>query len=128
MVEDKGFGNAMPEAQEGPAVNLDNLRANSLGDEAFFREMLEMFVSQAVGQIEELKRLCIDGVSEAWVETAHALKGTAASVGAEDMRQLCAQAQSMAKAAELERRKILADIERQFERAHLELKSQGLLD
>lgn len=93
-----------------PPVNLDNLLENSMGDMDFVKDMVAMFVSQGAEQIGALKGLCVDGENEEWSETAHALKGTAGSVGAEKMRRLCARAQVMKAASAGERTKILAEI------------------
>jgi len=76
-----------------PAVDLSILISNSGGDEAFVREIITMSVEQADGQIRDLHTYCIDGPSDDWMHTAHALKGTAATLGAEDMRKLCEFAQ-----------------------------------
>ena len=75
------------------AVNLEVLISNANGDDAFVREIISMSVEQAETQISLLKNFCVDGVSEDWQHNAHALKGTAATLGAGDMRRLCEIAQ-----------------------------------
>lgn len=112
--------------ESAPPVNLDNLRANSMGDADFEREMISMFVSQARNQIDELKPLCVDGPSHDWVEVSHALKGTAGSVGAEAMRQKCAMAQSMEDVTADIRAQKLARIEKDYQKVVAYLVQEGL--
>ena len=78
-------------------VNLDNLKANSMGSDEFIREMTGLFVTQGAEQIEKLSSLCTDGDNQEWVEISHALKGTSGGIGADIMRLLCADAQDMHK-------------------------------
>lgn len=109
------------DAKEGeedrPPVDLSNLLDNAMGDEDFVKEMVELFVSQGKEQIKALKGFCSDGENDEWVEEAHALKGTAGAVGAEDMRLLCADAQDMKDASAKDRKKILKDIEKHYKSA-----------
>lgn len=109
-----------------PPVNLENLIANSMGDESFVKEMIELFVSQGQEQIDALSHLCIDGESEDWSETAHALKGTAGSVGAEEMRILCAKAQDMKIGSADQRAEVLRGIKSHYEQACRHLAQMGL--
>lgn len=111
---------------EMPPINLENLKSNSMGDEEFEREMIAMFVTQGHAQIEALSLLCVDGDSEDWTETAHALKGTAGSVGSEKMRVQCAMAQDMFTATAEERKKRLAQITHEYARSKAFLIAQGL--
>jgi len=98
-------------------VNLANLKANSMGDTAFEREMIGMFITQAVTQMDELHTRCVDGEDHMWVEIAHALKGTAGNIGAETMRALCAEAQNMANSTSTARGIILARISDEYAKA-----------
>jgi signal transduction histidine kinase/HPt (histidine-containing phosphotransfer) domain-containing protein len=113
--------------EESP-VNLDNLISNSMGDENFVRQMVDMFISQGEEQIQSLKAFRVDGESEDWIEISHALKGTAGSVGAERMRLLCADAQSMSNASAAERAGKLAEIEAAYNQAKVTLIKIGMYD
>lgn len=86
-----------------PPVDLNLLRDNSMGDDSFIGMMAEMFVTQTATELERLTSLCQSGPNTECVETAHSLKGAAAMMGAEDMRQLCAEAQKMADASAADR-------------------------
>ncbi|NBX65781.1 MAG: sensor histidine kinase [Proteobacteria bacterium] len=110
----------------GLPVNLDNLKANSMGDLDFEKEMISMFVSQGRRQLDELKTHCVHGPSHDWVEVAHALKGTAGSVGAEKMREKCAAAQLMEDVSADDRTKKLARIEADYSRVVAYLTKEGL--
>ncbi len=96
-------------------VNLDNLKENAMGDEEFLKDMIALFITQGAEQITTLKTHCTEGENEDWVETAHALKGTAGSVGAENLRVLCATAQKMEKATPQERTIIAKEIEQEYQ-------------
>ena len=99
-----------------PPINLDNLISNSMGDEKFIDEILNLFVEQANEQILKLKTLCIDGESKEWVEASHALKGTAGAVGAEAMRLICATAQKTPITTSKERELLVTSIEFEYNR------------
>lgn len=99
-------------------VDLTNLRENAMGDEEFVQEMIGMFVQQAQSHLEKLKPLSqVSGDSPEWVEISHALKGTAAGVGAEKMRKLCEAAQDMDAESTDTRSEILINIEEQYQLA-----------
>lgn len=110
------------------AVNLDILISNSMGDEGFVRDIVAMSVTQAQEQIQALKSFCMDGISEDWVQTAHALKGTAATLGAEDMRRLCEHAQkSMLDSTAQARAAHVQSIENVYADVRQALSDQGYL-
>lgn len=98
----------------GDVVDLSNLIENSMGDEEFVAEMILLFKEQGEKQLAMLEKLCIDGESHDWVEVSHSLKGTAAGVGAEHMRILCAQAQSLAVGSAGERTALYQQISSAF--------------
>ncbi len=106
-------------------VNLENLRANAMGDTGFIRDMAEMFVTQGSKQIDRLKALAGEGKSQEWTEVAHALKGTAGSMGAEKMRQLCARAQEAENTGQ--RRDMLRQIVDEYTRVRQYLADSNLL-
>jgi len=98
-------------------INLTNLKSNSMGDIAFEREIIGMFITQSATQLDELRKRCIDGEDYMWVEIAHALKGTAGNIGAEPMRAICAEAQKMANSTADARTTILARISDEYAKA-----------
>jgi signal transduction histidine kinase/CheY-like chemotaxis protein/HPt (histidine-containing phosphotransfer) domain-containing protein len=107
-------------------VDLTNLRSNAAGDAAFEREMITLFVRQSQEQMERLESLCASGSNEDWVEAAHALKGTAGSVGANDMREACAHAQALPGVNPDVRRAIAVQIRHEYMKVYAYLVVQGL--
>lgn len=95
-------------------LDLSTLKETSMGDDTFVNMMIEMFVVQGQNQLKELSQFCVDGLSHDWVEVAHALKGTAAGIGAEYMRGLCADAQNMSDAAAEDRRQMCEKIDQAY--------------
>jgi chemotaxis protein histidine kinase CheA len=57
----------------------------TLGNEALAREVLELFAAQAPLYLEALQRATTD---RDWREAAHALKGSAAAVGGQQLQRL----------------------------------------
>lgn len=117
----------MPSEQEKKIpLDLTNLKSNSMGDEEFLKEMIALFVSQCEEQISELKTFVVDGDSHEWVETSHALKGSAATVGAEDMRLTCAEAQKTNPSTIDIRQGLVNKIESQYEEVKAYLLAEKL--
>jgi len=65
-------------ADERP-VDLTQLARYTLGEWALEREVLELFCTQSVLYLEQLRAAMSD---KAWREAAHSLKGSARAVGA----------------------------------------------
>jgi HPt (histidine-containing phosphotransfer) domain-containing protein len=80
-------------ASDGP-VNIAALRG-LVDTEEELSQYAVVFLTQAQKDIEALSRLCADGHSSAWVDTAHRLKGAAGMAGARRLHEICARAQSM---------------------------------
>lgn len=117
----------MTETSNNP-VNLDNLMNTAMGDDAFVKEIVQMFVVIGAQQITSLKNLVKDGEIHDWVELSHSLKGTAAGVGAMDMRELCAQSQKMLVATRQDREEVLDKIAASYELAKQYLIDQSLYE
>ena len=113
-----------------PAINLEILQKNSMGDEAFIREMIEMFITRSATLLEELESLCHheNYQKEEWTEVCHALKGTAANAGAEAMRALCATAQEMDAQLAEERQAIFRQISTEYKHAKTYVITKGLYE
>jgi len=60
-------------------VDLVHLSRYTLGERALEREVLELFCTQSVLYLEQLRAAMSD---KAWKEAAHSLKGSARAVGA----------------------------------------------
>lgn len=77
-----------------PAVlDLAQLRTFTVGDATLEREIAELFASTAKAY---LQAMATASDARTWQETAHALKGSARSVGAMRLAALAAEAEEMA--------------------------------
>ena len=113
-------------AAQAVIVDLDRLRVLAGGDEVFVAEAAKLFIEETAVQIAHLQALAIDGDSVPWVEAAHAIKGAAANIGAEELRRLCEQAQNMKDStADLRRSKMRA-IDAAFAAVRTALRAHGL--
>lgn len=68
-----------PEGGQGHPVDLQHLGRYTLGERALEREVLELFCSQSVLYLEQLRAAMSD---RDWKDAAHSLKGSARAVGA----------------------------------------------
>ncbi len=64
---------------EASPVDLAHLARYTLGDAALEREVLELFCTQSVSYLDQLRAATSH---KAWFQAAHALKGSARAVGA----------------------------------------------
>ncbi|TNE57792.1 MAG: hypothetical protein EP340_07465 [Alphaproteobacteria bacterium] len=72
------------------AIDLEFLAANTMADEDLQREVLQLFFEQSVLFLEKLSRVDDDC---SWYQAAHALKGSARSVGLLPLGKLAEQAE-----------------------------------
>lgn len=73
-------------------VDLTHLARYTLGERALEREVLELFCTQSVLYLEQLKAALSD---KAWKEAAHSLKGSARAVGAWRAAQAAERAEAL---------------------------------
>ena len=104
-------------------LDLSNLRENSMGDESFVQEMIELFIKRGAERLEQLKNELSSDTNELWVSHSHALKGMAANIGAPYLRELCAQAQLMENNDPYARNEIFKRIESEYNIVVDELKN-----
>ncbi len=64
---------------EATPVDMAHLALYTLGDAALEREVLELFCTQSVSYLDQLRAATSH---KAWYQAAHALKGSARAVGA----------------------------------------------
>lgn len=76
-------------------INLDLLKDISEGDKDVESRLINLYLTESDASMIELKKYCVDGFSNEWVEVAHRLKGAASNVGAEILQGLCDEAQLM---------------------------------
>lgn len=83
-------------AEDLDILNLSNLR-NSIGDDRELeQELFEEFRTSTLQLLEDLAASCQTENNEKWRQTAHALKGIAANLGAVRMAEICRTAQTSA--------------------------------
>jgi HPt (histidine-containing phosphotransfer) domain-containing protein len=74
------------------AIDLGYLSRFTLGNWALTREVLELFAAQAPQCLERLRSAASD---REWKQAAHALKGSAAAVGAKELMRLAELAERL---------------------------------
>ncbi len=81
-----------PRKTPSQPVDLTHLARYTLGERALEREVLELFCTQSVLYLEQLKAALSD---KAWKEAAHSLKGSARAVGAWRAAQAAERAEAL---------------------------------
>lgn len=105
----------MPEnIDDLPAVDLVYLNEYAANDKAFIKELVVVFLETSSEHMATLKANILDGENKSWSEAAHSLKGSAAFLGAEKMRLLCAQGQHMLTASADERAALYNQIQESY--------------
>jgi CheY-like chemotaxis protein/HPt (histidine-containing phosphotransfer) domain-containing protein len=75
---------------EGPAIDLRALRdLESLGGPEFVREIVNQFIVDGAGALRNLTRVAVDHDVEMFRDQAHALRSSAANVGARGIYETC---------------------------------------
>lgn len=117
-----------PENDTEELVDLSVLIDSAMGNEAFVKEMIQMFADQSAKQLEDLSKL-VDTLNDEkeWVEASHSLKGSAAGVGANEMRELCATSQNMDASEKGERKEMYEKIAKARDAAKEALIEKGYL-
>ncbi len=75
------------------SVDLTNLREMTGGDSAIEQMLFVEFCKSAQGCVQGLTQFCTEGQAENWRKSAHAFKGIALNIGANQLSVLCKQAQ-----------------------------------
>ncbi|HUR15752.1 MAG TPA: Hpt domain-containing protein [Candidatus Limnocylindrales bacterium] len=78
-------------SDEAPLLDhavIDELRDSVGGDTAFVTELIETYLAEAPGQIDEIVAAASSGDCDAIVRPAHTLKSSSASLGAARLAQI----------------------------------------
>ncbi|PTL39099.1 response regulator [Alkalicoccus saliphilus] len=86
---------------QNPPINMENLQ-ESYGDESLVKELLQMFLNDAPGYLENLRQAIEQKKSVETAEIAHSLKGSSAVLKAETFTRLSAVIQQAAKSGDWE--------------------------
>jgi HPt (histidine-containing phosphotransfer) domain-containing protein len=92
-------------------VNLENLREITGGDREIEAELFKMFLDTATECLTGLTQALQTGSDEAWRKQAHAFKGISYNLGAENLGELCRQAQDAASASVADKTLLLAKLQ-----------------
>lgn len=104
-------------------VDLTDLHGMTDGDRAMERELFLEFYTSSEACISALIASNDTNAPEAWRATAHALKGSALSLGANMLGALCMQAQELSGASVEEKRDMIASIIAEYGKVKTYLRS-----
>ncbi len=94
-------GRSDDEMQETIPVNLEKALARACGDKAFLEEMIRHFVEDIDGQLDRLRSVIEEGDATGLAKQAHALKGSAATLGASRIASVALQLEETGKGEDL---------------------------
>jgi len=92
------------------------IHAYALGDRERERHVAQLFLEHSGDTMDELRDCCVDGVSKRWYELAHQLKGSAASIGAQKLQDLCNTAQGYIAESAQNRLSLIDQMQKEIER------------
>lgn len=92
-----------------PLVDWRRLENVTFGEPDFLAEVLSLFFAEADRQIGVLGAAVRSGASDEALKAAHALKGAAANIGADQLRELASELESVIRAGGLEFTQPLVD-------------------
>lgn len=100
-----------------PVVDLHQALARVNGDKGFYQELLGMLLEDAPRQVEEIREAIGLGDASHVEQVAHSLKGAAASLGAEAVRNVVLSLEVLGRQSDLEGATImLTELELEIER------------
>lgn len=108
-------------------ADLSILKAYANNDEEVERELVDVFFSKTIRDLETLENSMTDGKNRAWSEAAHALKGSACYVGAEKLRRLCDEGQDLLYSTRQDRQSLYREISEEYQNVCKYLQSERLL-
>jgi PAS domain S-box-containing protein len=109
------FNSPPPVADATPMLDFTTFSTYTHNDPEAAHELATIFIEQSQKQVHELARQSTWSDAAPWRETAHAFKGSAAIMGALQLRNLCDQAQHLgAQATVAERQQLYRQISSAF--------------
>ena len=100
---------AAVEPEAIPLVDWRRLENETFGEPGFLAEVLSMFFSEADRQIAVLEGALLSGSVKDALRAAHAIKGAAANIGADQLRVLASELEAVVRSGGLEFAKPLLD-------------------
>lgn len=107
--------------------SLEALRQEclSMGDPGLLRKLVDLFLDAAPGQIETMGQALAGSQASELARIAHALRGSAATLGVAGVRDLCCELERGADAGDLAQAgEMLAGLETELERARAALMAE----
>ena len=95
-------------------IDLSQLRELTDGDKEMELALFEMFESSFNQTLESLEQLCSDEANDNWRKESHALKGTAANIGAGNLANICATSQAASSESANKKRELLDAIKAEY--------------
>ncbi len=83
-------------------AQLSSLRELAAGDDSFVVAVIDAFLPQLESTPGDLRQALGQGDAQAVAELAHSLKGSAANVGAMDVRDLALEIEQLGRAGDLQ--------------------------
>jgi len=103
---------------------LDELRQATGNDQAFLAELIDTYLSDAVGLLAAMHRAVAEGSAEQLRYAAHSLKSSSATLGARALAELCLAVERQARSGVLDdAAEQVLSIQRAFADAERELRA-----
>jgi HPt (histidine-containing phosphotransfer) domain-containing protein len=114
---------AEPEGPAIPVFDKSGLLSRLMGDEDLAREIIEGFLEDMPRQIRVLLDLVEDRKAELAGGQAHKIKGSAATVGGESLREVASAMEIAGQAGDMRRlQRLMPEVEQQFRRLQMAMK------
>lgn len=108
-----------------PVFDRAGMLLRVMGDEELMRHVLAGFLAGIPDQLTELRRYIAGADMQAVARLAHTIKGSAANIGAKDLRSGALRLEKAAQAGEVESVEILeTQLESRFERLRFVLERE----
>ena len=109
---------------------LEELRAlQSEGEADFAQEMIDLYLSNVPLLIDSIRQAIDQNLPPQLQHAAHTLKGSSASLGAQQMSALCMELEKLGRSGTVEgATALLAELERVFDRVKVAFQFQTALD
>ncbi len=101
------------------SVDISALLAITGEDKALQKQLMELFLESGDSCTEGLRQALAAKDNSAWKQAAHALKGVCYNLGAWPLGQLCKTAQEESEDSDETKKKILTDIEFEYENVRI---------
>lgn len=102
--------------QDQAIVDLKNLRELIGEDPQLEQDIISLFLSSSIENINYLKNNAKDNEDGEWKINSHSLKGASKNIGAMHLGDLCSKAQEAYCDSASEKQKIYLEIEEEFEK------------